>query len=113
MLPASSRQLVENQKTRGWLDGLRMAVDYRWTGVGRGAFEAPLRAYRSDDEEVRLVYVENFVVQSAAEWGLAATAALFVAAALAMRRRCAHDDVLDSADDRRARRGRRRRASTS
>lgn len=95
MLTGSSRQLVENQKTRGWLDGLRMAVDYRWTGVGRGALEAPLRAYRSDDEEVRLVYVENFVVQSAAEWGLVATAALFVAAALAMRRTLRHDDVLD------------------
>ena len=82
-LTASPHQLIDNQKTRGWADGLRMAADYRWTGVGRGAFEAPLRAYRSEDEEVRLVYPENFVVQAAAEWGIVATLALFFAAGFA------------------------------
>jgi hypothetical protein len=86
MLPTSPAQLVENQKTRGWIDGLRMARDYRWSGVGRGAFEAPLRAYRADDEEVRLVYPENFLVQSSAEWGLPVTALLLVLAALAFRK---------------------------
>ncbi|MCU1279933.1 MAG: hypothetical protein JWM53_3479, partial [bacterium] len=95
ILPASSRQLVENQKTQGWLDGMRMALDYRWTGVGRGAFEAPLRAYRAEDEEVRLVYPENFLVQSAAEWGIPATLALLLAAAFAMRRTLGRSDVLD------------------
>ncbi|MDB4968033.1 MAG: hypothetical protein JWN44_3722 [Myxococcales bacterium] len=60
---------VANQKTRGWVDGLRMATDYRWTGVGRGAFEAPVNAYRESDEAVRLVYPENVLVQMASEWG--------------------------------------------
>ncbi len=66
-------QLVHNQKTRGWGDGMRAAAAYRWTGAGRGAFEAAIGAYRSDDEGVRLVYPENIVVQMASEWGIPLT----------------------------------------
>ncbi|MDB4968024.1 MAG: O-antigen polymerase family protein [Myxococcales bacterium] len=62
-------QLLHNQKVRGWMDGLRMAAAYKWTGVGRGAFEAPINAYREGDQDVRLVYPENVVVQLASEWG--------------------------------------------
>lgn len=83
-----TEQMVHNQKTRGWADGLRMAVDYRWTGVGRGAFEAPLGAYRRNDESVRLVYPENILVQMASEWGLPIAIAL-VAMILVTSRRLA------------------------
>ncbi len=65
--------LVDNQKTRGWRAGLRAASAFAWTGVGRGAFEAPVAAYRRDDEGVRLVYPENAIVQRAAELGWPAT----------------------------------------
>jgi O-antigen ligase len=64
-----SDKLLSNQKVRGWSDGMALASHYPFTGVGRGAFEAPLEAYRTDDEGVRLVYPENAGVQMAAEWG--------------------------------------------
>jgi O-antigen ligase/tetratricopeptide (TPR) repeat protein len=73
-------ELAHNQKTRGWADGMRMAAEYRWTGVGRGAFEAPVNAYRSSDEGVRLVYPENILVEMASEWGIALALALIVMA---------------------------------
>lgn len=66
------------QKVRGWRDGLAMAADYPWTGVGRGAFEAPLGAYRTNDEGVRLVYPENLAVQIVSEWGFLAAAVIVV-----------------------------------
>jgi len=71
-------QLFANQKTRGWADGVRLAEDYKWTGVGRGAFEAPVNARRQDDESVRLVYPENVVVQLTSEWGIPATLLLAI-----------------------------------
>lgn len=95
-LPAATHELWKNQKTRGWLDGLAMAGDYVWTGVGRGAFEAPLRAYRTGDEDVRLVYPENFVVQYASEWGLPICAALLLLALLGVRRTVAESGELTS-----------------
>jgi O-antigen ligase/Tfp pilus assembly protein PilF len=76
LAPSSVEQLWVNQKTRGWADGLQLARAYAWTGVGRGAFEAPVAAFRSDDEAVRLVYPENLLVQSAAEWGMPMTVLL-------------------------------------
>ncbi|HEX4457490.1 MAG TPA: O-antigen ligase family protein [Polyangia bacterium] len=85
-MPPSANELWKNQKTRGWRDGLTMASDYAWTGVGRGAFEAPLRAYRGDDEWVRLVYPENFIVEYAAEWGLPVTLALMLLALVGVKR---------------------------
>ncbi len=85
-MPAATSNLWSNQKTRGWRDGLRMAADYRWTGVGRGAFEAPLRAYRDTDEAVRLVYPEDFVVQYAAEWGVPASLLIALLVLGGMRR---------------------------
>ncbi|MEO6953481.1 MAG: O-antigen ligase family protein [Polyangia bacterium] len=66
--PANS--VVKNQKVRGWAAGLKLAEAYPLTGVGRGAFEAPIASEREDDESVRLVYPENIVVQLAAESGL-------------------------------------------
>lgn len=85
-LPDRTQTLWDNQKTRGWRDGARMALDYAWTGVGRGAFEAPLRAYREDDEGIRLVYPESFPIQLAAEWGIPATLAFLAMAAFATRK---------------------------
>lgn len=73
-------QLWNNQKVRGWGDGIRMANEFRWTGVGRGAFESPVNAYRSTDEGVRLVYPENLVVQLVSEWGFPVGLALLLLA---------------------------------
>ncbi|HEY2745678.1 MAG TPA: O-antigen ligase family protein, partial [Polyangia bacterium] len=72
---ATPTEIVDNQKTRGWAAGLRMAGDYPWTGVGRGAFAAPIDGYRKS-ENVSLVYPENVVVQMASEWGLPMTLVL-------------------------------------
>jgi tetratricopeptide (TPR) repeat protein len=66
----TSSNLFDNQKVRGWRAGLALAGDYRWTGVGRGAFEAPVAAYRHQDEGVQLAYPEDLLVQVLAEWGL-------------------------------------------
>lgn len=80
--PQNMAELWDNQKTRGWVAGLRAASKFRWTGVGRGAFEAPVAMVRKEDEGVRLVYPENFVVQRAAELGWPATLMLFALAAI-------------------------------
>jgi hypothetical protein len=63
-------------KLAGWRDGLQMAVDFPWTGVGRGAFEGPAAAYRDTAENVRLVFPENLVVQIVSEWGVPLALAL-------------------------------------
>jgi hypothetical protein len=76
LVPSKNESLTDNQKLRGWRDGLALANEYRWTGVGRGAFEAPVAAFRRDDEAVRLVYPENVLVQSASEWGFPVTLVL-------------------------------------
>jgi hypothetical protein len=59
-----------DQKVRGWKDTARLIAAYPWTGVGRGAFEAPATAYREDLEGVRLVFPENLALQMSSEWGL-------------------------------------------
>jgi hypothetical protein len=69
--------LVHNQKTRGWRDALHLAGDFPLTGVGRGAFEAPIEAYRAHGEGVRLVYPENVALQVACEWGVPLALTLF------------------------------------
>ncbi len=81
-----SAALVNNQKTRGWAEGLHMTADYPVTGVGRGAFEAPINAYRHADEGVRLVYPESIAVQMLSEWGVPATLGIVALAALALAR---------------------------
>lgn len=62
--------VLKSQKFRGWEAALQLARAYPLTGVGRGAFEAPIASQRDDDESVRLVYPENIVMQLAAESGL-------------------------------------------
>ena len=78
------------QKVRGWVDTLRLLGEYPWVGVGRGAFEGPAAAFRSDAEAVRLVYPENLLLQITSEWGLpvgAALIALFLMSATRVARR--------------------------
>jgi hypothetical protein len=65
-----------SQKLRGWRDTLTLVSSYRWTGVGRGAFEAPATAFRTNTEGVRLSFPENVLLQLGAEWGLLFTLAL-------------------------------------
>ncbi len=86
LVPHSAEEIWANPKTRGWRDGLALARHFAWTGVGRGAFEAPLAAYRERDEGVRLVYPENILVQLASEWGVPISAALIVLSLMAARR---------------------------
>jgi len=82
----STAQITDSQKVRGWRDGLVLASHYPLTGVGRGAFESPIHAYRQDSEGVRLVYPENLVVQLASEWGFPVTAGLAILLALSTSR---------------------------
>ena len=88
LLPSAPQTLVENQKTRGWRRRrCSMAGDYRWTGVGRGAFEAPRRPIVRTTKAVRLVYPENFArADRRREWGVPVTLLLL---ALVAARRCA------------------------
>ncbi len=65
-----SQSILDNQKTRGWIAGLKTAKDHLLTGVGRGAFESPAASHRRDDEGVRLVFPENILVQMVSEWGV-------------------------------------------
>lgn len=66
----------DTQKTRGWGAGGRLMGAYAWTGVGRGAFEAPVNAFRRTDDGVRLVYPENILIELGSEWGVPVTLAL-------------------------------------
>jgi tetratricopeptide (TPR) repeat protein len=70
--------LLDNQKTRGWRATIDMIRAYPVFGVGRGAIEAPLAAFRSTDEGVRLVYPENAVLQVIGEFGTVVGLALVV-----------------------------------
>ncbi|HWE29149.1 MAG TPA: O-antigen ligase family protein, partial [Polyangia bacterium] len=81
-----AQQLWSNQKTRGWSAGLRMADAYRWTGVGRGAFETPVDAFRVQSDGVRLVYPEDIFVQLASEWGFPAAIAIMMLVLASARR---------------------------
>jgi O-antigen ligase/tetratricopeptide (TPR) repeat protein len=84
---------ADNQKTRGWRDTLALIGHHPLTGVGRGAFEAPLREFRSAGEGVRLVHPENLPLQIASEWGVPAALAFIALFALwAVRARAALAD---------------------
>lgn len=84
-LTASHETLWSNQKVRGWRAGLAMTREFAWTGVGRGAFEPAVNAYRADDESVRLVFPENLAVQIASEWGVPVALMLLVLFAAGLR----------------------------
>jgi hypothetical protein len=83
---ATASNHMSDQKIRGWRDSARLVVAYPWTGVGRGAFEAPATAFRSDNEGVRLAFPENIFLQLAGELGVPFTLGLLVLAVLAARR---------------------------
>jgi O-antigen ligase/tetratricopeptide (TPR) repeat protein len=81
---------LSEQKVRGWRDALSMIGDYPWTGVGRGAFEAPASIYRATTESVRLVFPENILVQMVSEWGIPVALglmAIFLVTAVEVARR--------------------------
>jgi hypothetical protein len=79
-VPAAA--ILDEQKIRGWRAGLAMTREYLWTGVGRGAFEGPAAAFRSEHQGVRLVFPESLPVQMLSEWGLPLTLALCAAFAV-------------------------------
>src|SRR5262249_2133225 len=74
--------ITQNQKTRGWAAGIKLAADYPLVGVGRGAFESPGAAYRADDEVVRLGFPESLPIEMASEWGVPVSIALIALCAL-------------------------------
>jgi O-antigen ligase len=74
--PAESSHLWANSKVRGWRDAARGMLAYRLTGVGRGAFEAPVAAFREHDEGVRLAHPENVLLQMGTEWGIPVSLAI-------------------------------------
>ncbi len=75
-----------NQKVRGWQAAARVVAAHPWTGVGRGAFEAPTTAHRTDVEGVRLAYPENLPLQLGSEWGIPMTALLVILVLVALKR---------------------------
>jgi Flp pilus assembly protein TadD/O-antigen ligase len=83
---ATASDHMADQKIRGWRDSARVVAAYPWTGVGRGAFEAPAGEFRQDSEGVRLVFPENLGLQLASEWGLPFTLLLVVLVVLAGRK---------------------------
>lgn len=87
LLGGEPSALLLNQKTRGWVDALRLVRDYEWTGVGRGSFASAIGAYRAVDETVRLVYPENLFLQWASECGVPIAAALIAATIVLLWRR--------------------------
>ena len=52
--------------------------DYRWFGVGRGAYETISAAYRSLPGLGTYQHAENFIADWAAEWGVIASTAAFI-----------------------------------
>jgi tetratricopeptide (TPR) repeat protein len=65
--------MLADQKLRGWQTAMHLTGSYPFTGVGRGAFEGPAAAFRTDAEGVRLVFPENLIAQMTTEWGIPLT----------------------------------------
>jgi hypothetical protein len=86
LFPESASSLWENQKVRGFRDAAALTRAYALTGVGRGAFETAVDAYRVQDEGVRLVYPENVLLQIGSEWGIPVAAGLLVLIAIGFAR---------------------------
>jgi hypothetical protein len=85
-IAATAADHRNDQKIRGWIDSLRVVRAFPVVGVGRGAFEAPTSAYRSDSEGVRLAFPENIFLQQATEFGVPFALALLVLVLLDLRR---------------------------
>ena len=63
--------------------------DFRWFGIGRGAFESVFPAYRIGAGNTVYSHAENFVVQWVSEWGLPVGVTALVAFAWSFRpKRC-------------------------
>ena len=56
-----------------------VSSDFRWLGLGRGAFESVFPAYQGDQGGVVYTHVENFPLQWAVEWGVPVAIAALVA----------------------------------
>ncbi|GAB5548595.1 MAG: hypothetical protein SangKO_083550 [Sandaracinaceae bacterium] len=65
-------------------EGIGLAVDHPWVGVGRGAFSAAFVA--DHGARVRYTHPENWIAQWTSEWGLVLSVALIVALLIAVAR---------------------------
>ncbi|HXU81704.1 MAG TPA: O-antigen ligase family protein [Polyangia bacterium] len=81
-IAATAADHHKDLKIRGWIDSLRVVRAFPFVGVGRGAFEAPTSAYRTDSDGVRLAFPENIFLQLGAELGLPFTLGLLILLAL-------------------------------
>ncbi len=76
-------------KVNAWRWSLHLIRDFPIFGAGRGAFETAFEPYRQPigfDWTMVFVYVENFPLQWAADWGVPVTLAAFALWALLTRR---------------------------
>jgi hypothetical protein len=69
-----------------WADTWTLIKDYRWLGVGRGAFGAAFAAYDTVNTEVVTWHTENVPLQMIAEWGWLVAPAFMIAMAVMVLR---------------------------
>lgn len=68
----------EEARWRIWKSSAVLLRDYRWTGVGRGAFE-PAFTSAHDSPRTTFSHLENEYLQAAVDWGILGAGALAVA----------------------------------
>lgn len=66
-------------KFAAWTSASYLLRDFRWTGVGRGAFETAFTRHHPASSELTFSRLENEYLQAAVEWGVPAAAALVLA----------------------------------
>ena len=92
LLAAASRtgQLLlarDTTKLHQLVTTLPLIEEFRWFGVGRGAFESAYPAFRTAGNNTIFSHPENFLVQWVAEWGIGVTLALLIVMCLLLRPR--------------------------
>ena len=63
-----------------WSSSAKMAMDYRWTGAGRGAYEQAFTQVYDRGGMVRFPWVENGYLQALTDWGVPVALLLLVLA---------------------------------
>ncbi len=74
---------AKRSKFGAWRSAVVLLRDHRWTGVGRGGFEASFTRVH-DSGERTFSYLENEYLQAAVDWGIPAAGGLAIALILVM-----------------------------
>jgi len=61
---------LEETKMTSWMDSLALVHDFRWAGVGRGAFGSVFAAYNIQNPTLVFHYLENEALQTAVDFGI-------------------------------------------